>query len=114
VGALPLVVPVHFLCAGDALLFAVEPGSTLARAVDGGVFAFEASGRDDSSQRWWTVIVRGQSVLGGADRPSVEERRRLDLDRPAVLAIGDPQMVRAGDIDSLGVLPALADYLAGS
>jgi nitroimidazol reductase NimA-like FMN-containing flavoprotein (pyridoxamine 5'-phosphate oxidase superfamily) len=112
VGALPLVVPVHFLPLGDELLFAVPRGSTLAGAIDGGIFAFEASGALDS-ERWWTVVVRGHASLVGDDHPASLQLPSLDLGEPVVAAMGAAELIRGGEIASLAELPRLGDYLAG-
>jgi nitroimidazol reductase NimA-like FMN-containing flavoprotein (pyridoxamine 5'-phosphate oxidase superfamily) len=112
VGALPLVVPVQFLCLPDELLFAVPRQSTLADAIDGGIYAFEASGTVDTN-RWWTVVVRGQATLVDHDHPATRHLARFELADPAVAAVGDARLVRGGEIASVAGLPELGEYLAG-
>ena len=113
IGALPIVVPVHYLvCGEESLVFAVEPDTALCRALDGGVFAFEASGYDDALDRWWTVIARGRaSVLGLAD-PAPVTFAPLDLPGRVVPAVGQANLVNGAEVDSLRDLSALAVHLA--
>ena len=58
VDALPLVLPVHFALADGVVQFRTLIGSTLERATQQAVIAFETDGVDDQ-QRHWSVAVTG-------------------------------------------------------
>lgn len=58
--ALPTILPVHFCVSEDeALVFHARPGTTLHRATDGTVVAFEAEGPAGAVEPAWTVVVHG-------------------------------------------------------
>ena len=110
-GALPLVVPVNFTLWRDDLVFAVERDSPLARALDGGVFAFEASGHDEQTERWWSVIVRGQASLAEDSHPARSDIAELGLEVPCQAVLGSSSLVRGAEVASLLALPALSAHL---
>jgi nitroimidazol reductase NimA-like FMN-containing flavoprotein (pyridoxamine 5'-phosphate oxidase superfamily) len=59
VGALPTILPVRFALDGDRIIVAASVGSTLDRATDGNVVAFQADGCDEAAKIEWSVTVVG-------------------------------------------------------
>jgi uncharacterized protein len=58
--ALPMILPVHFQVADDdSIRIQTAPGTTLHRATDGAVVAFEAEGPPGAVDPSWSVIVHG-------------------------------------------------------
>ena len=58
--ALPMILPVHFRVADDdSIRIETTPGTTLHRATDHAVVAFEAEGPAGSAEPTWSVIVHG-------------------------------------------------------
>ncbi|WP_395297649.1 pyridoxamine 5'-phosphate oxidase family protein [Kitasatospora hibisci] len=67
-GALPAVLPVPFrVDEHGGVLFAVDAGSELVRAVDGAVTAFEADDVDDGDGTGWFVTVLGRAEVRPAE-----------------------------------------------
>jgi nitroimidazol reductase NimA-like FMN-containing flavoprotein (pyridoxamine 5'-phosphate oxidase superfamily) len=58
-GALPAVLPVHFVVDGDEIVFRTVPGTKLDVATARTVVAFEADHYDAESGTGWSVLVRG-------------------------------------------------------
>ncbi len=112
-GALPIVVPVNYVICDDALVFAIEPDSALARAIDGGVFAFETSGHDTSSQWWWSVIVRGRASLVDPSHHAHFDLEQLRLSSVVTPAVGTAHLVQGAEVRSTLELPSLATFLTG-
>jgi hypothetical protein len=82
--AMPMILPVHFQLRDNTLLMSTTPGTTLDRATDHTVVAFEAEGPRGSDDPQWSVVVHG-----------------LATHRPATL-IGDDHVVGIEiDISSL-------------
>ncbi|GAA2435251.1 pyridoxamine 5'-phosphate oxidase family protein [Streptomyces macrosporus] len=62
--ALPAVLPVHFLVDHDhAVVLRTSAASRMARAVDGGVVAFEVDSFDEATRSGWSVVVTGRAAL---------------------------------------------------
>jgi hypothetical protein len=58
--ALPMILPVHFrLIEDDRIMINTVPGTTLHRATDSSVVAFEAEGPAGAAEPDWSVIVHG-------------------------------------------------------
>jgi hypothetical protein len=58
--ALPMILPVHFRVADDdSIRIETTPGTTLHRATDHTVVAFEAEGPAGSTEPSWSVILHG-------------------------------------------------------
>jgi nitroimidazol reductase NimA-like FMN-containing flavoprotein (pyridoxamine 5'-phosphate oxidase superfamily) len=78
IGALPVVLPVNFVVAGDEIIIRTAEGSKLDAALQHAVVAFEADEFDPLSHSGWSVLVRGTSrvlVLPG----EIDRARRLAL-----------------------------------
>ena len=114
-GALPLVVPVHFALGGpDSIVFALPGDTSLARAVAGGVFAFEAGGHDEVADAWWSVLIRGVAspVEMAPDGPA--DFAHLRTGGPIAAVAGTTDIVHGARVRSALELPALAAYLTGA
>ncbi|WP_441249038.1 pyridoxamine 5'-phosphate oxidase family protein [Kitasatospora sp. McL0602] len=62
--ALPAVLPVAFEVAADGtLVLALRAGSTVTRALDGTVAAFQADQLDPATQTGWSVLVHGRAEV---------------------------------------------------
>jgi nitroimidazol reductase NimA-like FMN-containing flavoprotein (pyridoxamine 5'-phosphate oxidase superfamily) len=61
VKALPLILPVHFVLAGDDILVRTHQGSTLDLATRDAVVAFEADRLGPADGLVWSVLVTGQA-----------------------------------------------------
>jgi len=78
-GALPVILPVHFCLVGERILFRTRPGTKLAAATCDAVVAFEVDAIDPVSHGGWSVVVTGCaravheparfSALAAADLP---------------------------------------------
>ncbi|HYA00194.1 MAG TPA: pyridoxamine 5'-phosphate oxidase family protein [Candidatus Binatia bacterium] len=79
VGALPVVLPVNFVLAGDRLVFRTVPGTKLDAAAVRAVVAFEADAYDAGGAWGWSVMVQGQSAEITAPE-ELAEMRKLRLD----------------------------------
>lgn len=60
--ALPVIFPVNFTLSGDSVIFGSMAGSTLSRATDGAVAAFQADSYDPANRSGWTVMAVGQAL----------------------------------------------------
>ncbi|WP_078880389.1 pyridoxamine 5'-phosphate oxidase family protein [Kitasatospora purpeofusca] len=86
VGALPAVLPVRFrLDPLGGVLLSTEPGSELARAVDGAVIAFEADEVDGADGTGWCVTVLGRAEVR---RPSPAPGARAEIRIAPELVVG--------------------------
>ncbi|MEV0194510.1 pyridoxamine 5'-phosphate oxidase family protein [Kitasatospora purpeofusca] len=86
VGALPAVLPVRFrLDPIGGVLLSTEPGSELARAVDGAVIAFEADEVDGADGTGWCVTVLGRAEVR---RPSAVPGARAEIRIAPELVVG--------------------------
>jgi nitroimidazol reductase NimA-like FMN-containing flavoprotein (pyridoxamine 5'-phosphate oxidase superfamily) len=59
VGALPVILPVNFLCDGHRILIRTGDGTKLAAAARDAVVAFEVDNVDPFSHAGWSVCVTG-------------------------------------------------------
>lgn len=59
IGALPVILPVHFRLVGEEILFRTGRGTKLDAATDGSVIAFEVDQVDPTYHQGWSVIVTG-------------------------------------------------------
>ncbi len=80
-GALPVIVPVHYLVVDDGLLFRTEVGSKVDKAVLDTVVAFQCDDThstpgDDGSSVRWSVLVQG-TVKDATDRYDDRAHERL-------------------------------------
>jgi hypothetical protein len=57
--ALPMILPVHFRLRDQTVVVHAVPGSTLDRASDGTVVAFEAEGPAGAAEPTWSVVAAG-------------------------------------------------------
>jgi nitroimidazol reductase NimA-like FMN-containing flavoprotein (pyridoxamine 5'-phosphate oxidase superfamily) len=62
-GGLPLILPVHYVYDGGAILFRTGPGTKLRAAANGDVLAFEVDTYDAGSGRGWSVMVLGRATV---------------------------------------------------
>lgn len=61
VDALPVIVPVNFIVAGDHVLLRSAAGTKLTAALANSVIALEADSVDGVSHAGWSVLVQGMS-----------------------------------------------------
>ncbi len=73
--ALPVIFPVNYALVGGSVVFGAEAGSSLAKAADGAVAAFQADSYDEASRSGWTVMAVGQA----SHLRDAETLGRLDL-----------------------------------
>lgn len=77
--ALPIILPVLFVCDGDSVLFGTARGGLLARTCHEAVIAFEASDVSAATGAGWSVLVVGvSSVLPGAGTVGATAPGQLD------------------------------------
>jgi hypothetical protein len=95
--ALPMILPVHFRIADDdSIRIETAPGTTLHRATDHAVVAFEAEGPAGSAEPTWSVIAHGVAThLAPIDRFVVDKRVGVaisvdEVSGREVLDISDP------------------------
>jgi uncharacterized protein len=96
--ALPVVLPVNFVCTDDEIIVRTAEGSKLNAALAHSVVAFEADDFDPISHAGWSVLVRGTSrvlMLPG----EIERARRLAL-QPWANERGDRYMAITTDLVS--------------
>ena len=65
--AMPLILPVHFRLLDHTLLLSTTPGTTLDRATDRAVVAFEAEGPGGRDEPLWSVVASGMATHRLAD-----------------------------------------------
>jgi len=63
-GALPVILPVHFAVTGESVVFRSTLGTRLDASTLGAVVAFQADGYDPSRTSGWSVMLQG--VAGAA------------------------------------------------
>jgi nitroimidazol reductase NimA-like FMN-containing flavoprotein (pyridoxamine 5'-phosphate oxidase superfamily) len=59
IGALPVILPVHFALAGESVLFRSVRGTKLDAATSGAVVAFQADGYGPHGDSGWSVLLQG-------------------------------------------------------
>ena len=86
VGALPAILPVRFVLDIDRVVLSASEGTTLARATDGSVVAFQTDGTELGSEREWSVsligIARHLTEVGEVARAAVLPLQRWSSDLP--------------------------------
>jgi nitroimidazol reductase NimA-like FMN-containing flavoprotein (pyridoxamine 5'-phosphate oxidase superfamily) len=60
--ALPVIFPVNYTLTGDSVIYGAMAGSTLSRATDGAVAAFQADSYEPENRSGWTVMAIGQAL----------------------------------------------------
>lgn len=60
--ALPVIFPVNYTLTDDSVVFGAMAGSSLSRATDGAVAAFQADSYDLDNRTGWTVMAVGQAL----------------------------------------------------
>jgi nitroimidazol reductase NimA-like FMN-containing flavoprotein (pyridoxamine 5'-phosphate oxidase superfamily) len=63
VGALPVIVPVHYALLGRDPVFRTDAGTKLLMASAGHVLCLEIDGADPVAHRGWSVLVTGQAEV---------------------------------------------------
>jgi nitroimidazol reductase NimA-like FMN-containing flavoprotein (pyridoxamine 5'-phosphate oxidase superfamily) len=85
--ALPVIFPVNYRLIGDSVVFGAMAGSSLSKAADGAIAAFQADSYDDAKRSGWTVMAVGQvSHLRDSE---VLGRLELDGQLPEPWALGE-------------------------
>jgi nitroimidazol reductase NimA-like FMN-containing flavoprotein (pyridoxamine 5'-phosphate oxidase superfamily) len=98
--ALPIIFPVNYTLIGDSAVFGAMSGSTLSKAADGAVTAFQADSYDPENRTGWTVLAIGRALhIRNAETLG---RLRLDEKLPEPWAIGE-SAERYFQIDLSGV-----------
>jgi nitroimidazol reductase NimA-like FMN-containing flavoprotein (pyridoxamine 5'-phosphate oxidase superfamily) len=77
--ALPMILPVHFALHDDRIVVHTSPGTTLDRATDEAVVAFEAEGPPGEIEPRWSVMVHGVACHANDERTGDPSRRRIDI-----------------------------------
>ena len=96
VSALPAILPVHFTLHDEHVVFSVAAGTTLDRATNDAVVAFETDGRDADDVTHWSVTLTGVARHVGGD-----EHAMSVLDRLPPWTSGDFRRVVAVSTDYL-------------
>jgi Pyridoxamine 5'-phosphate oxidase len=60
--AMPLILPVHFRVFDDTVVLSTACGTTLDRATDDTVVAFEAEGPAGAAEPVWSVVAHGMAT----------------------------------------------------
>lgn len=78
VGALPVILPVHFALQGRDVVFRTGQGTKLDAAMSHQVLCLEADGADSFTHQGWSVLVtgRGEEII---DAGALAEARSLPL-----------------------------------
>ena len=58
IDALPVIFPVHFILADEAVLFRTALGTKLDSAAASAVVAFQVDAYDADAQGWWSVLLQ--------------------------------------------------------
>lgn len=58
-----VILPVNHALDGDMVVFRTKPGSKMDVAVASGNVAYEIDGYDDTTQRGWSVLVKGTAEM---------------------------------------------------
>jgi len=74
----PIIYPVNYTLADDAIIFLTRPGGDLDRATEGAIVAFEIDSADFTYHEGWSVLVVGRSAHV-SDPPAVKRARGLSL-----------------------------------
>lgn len=90
VDALPVVLPVNFVLAGDEIIFGTSEGKKARAARWETIVAFEADGWDPLGHTGWSVLVQGRARLLGS--PGELERAR-SLPLRAWAGVTEPRYV---------------------
>lgn len=72
IGALPVILPIHYVVFDHGVLFGTAAGTKLDAAVRGTVVAFEADAYDPESGAGWSVVLVG--AASEITRPILLER----------------------------------------
>ncbi len=85
--ALPVIFPVNYRLIGESVVFGAMAGSSLSRATDGSIAAFQADSFDETNRSGWTVMAVGRAL----DVGDAETIGRLDLEAelPEPWALGE-------------------------
>ncbi len=59
--ALPVIFPVNYRLIGDSVVFGSMAGSSLSKATDGAIAAFQADSYDEAERSGWTVMAVGHA-----------------------------------------------------
>ena len=78
-GALPLVLPVHFVIVGDEIIIRARHGTTLDAATRQAIVAFEVDQVDAHTGAGWSVMVQG--VARRTPGPDLPTRAQQVLER---------------------------------
>ena len=62
-GGLPVILPVRYFYAADAITFRTARGIKLRAATSGDVLAFEVDNYDDATGEGWSVLVLGRAAV---------------------------------------------------
>lgn len=82
VGALPVILPIHYAMLGDDPVFRTDPGAKLMAASAGHILCLEIDHADPVNHTGWSVMVTGPAEVI-EDPAELERARRLPL-RPWV------------------------------
>ena len=105
-GGAPIVLPVNFVVAGDAVVLRTGAGEILAAAVHHQMVAFEADGWDVLSRTGWSVLLTG--VAKEVTRPSeLAEVERLPLQPWAPGLKGHVVRIRPDAVTGRRIPPAV-------
>lgn len=82
VGALPVILPIHFAMLGDDPVFRTDPGAKLMAASAGHILCLEVDHADPVNHTGWSVMVTGPAEVID-DPEELDRAKRLPL-RPWV------------------------------
>jgi uncharacterized protein len=82
-GGLPVILPVRYLYADDAITFRTGRGTKLRAAESGDVLAFEVDTYDSETSEGWSVLVLGRATVLSTDHdhddlPTLDATRAED------------------------------------
>ena len=77
--ALPLILPVHFALHDGRIIVHTTPGTTLHRATDRAVVAFEAEGPPGEIEPRWSVMVHGLARHVDGEPTDDPAHRRIEI-----------------------------------
>ena len=78
IGALPLILPVHYVLHDDHVVLRIGAGTRLSAALKGSVVGFEVDGENADATAGWSVLIVGHAVEL-RDQQALEEARSLAL-----------------------------------
>ena len=67
IGALPVILPVHFALFESSVLFRTTPGTKLDTATIGAVIAFQADAYEPTGDAGWSVLLQGVASVVNAE-----------------------------------------------